>query len=605
MPFNPERHSSNDISTASVSSSARLRVRRKRGLDARADTLPSSHSSSSGEIAPERPNNQFDASILHQEQPRQSHPPPPPTHRETSPPPLPPPTFGTVTIPPITRGGFSVPTGTPRRANRNTSPPRAITTTAAHHPPSQLTIVQPPRKQQATLGTTTTVEEVRPPSARLRSHQREHAPPSVRVSETTARETTIRVDTRPFFASPPLPNATTSAATYRSQIPHPAATVRPPVAVAPSPRHHQQSYQPVLNMPCAPVAPTTSASSNLVMRAPSQPPPSQSSYNAYYASMTPDQREEARQKFIEKFLILRRHFPTWSIPLPSEDASLEQVHRLYESYVKHVTIQSNQTHFKIALVVMFVAIEYAASRFGISLAGYAEFQIKSMSKYDAVLLELGAKYASDGSGGEWPVEARIVFIAVVQAVIFFVAKYIEKLIGIPSAKVHTMIDGAVESFTGGEDGETTDAQGLPIAPGTEAEIKAVDTTDPEVAAAVRAAGSSAPPRAAPSQATDLGAIMGGLGGLLSGGGGSGGGIDVANLIGVASKFISQSPNDPSGAKSPLSAAIGALTGAMAGGGSPTSPTAATSAQQKTSPRRSGAAGTSPQSKPRRTPVFSE
>lgn len=345
-----------------------------------------------------------------------------------------------------------------------------------------------------------------------------------------------------------------------------------------------------------------------------------------YDTMTPEHQAEARKKLFDKFLILQRSFPAWNIPIPSEESSLDKMFDLYESYVKQITIHSNSTQYKIFLVIMFVGIEFAASRFAIDLSGYAEMQIRSMHRYEGVLLELGEKYMAEG-GGEWPVEARIVLLAVIQAGVFFVAKYVEKWTGSKgmSKMVHSIMDNMMENvpaaLSGGEPAKTVDAQGFPMAPGTESAIQAVDEDD-DVSAAIAAASGGGGGGGLTAPTVDLGNMLSGLfggngagaaplasaaasllGAAAGGGGGNGGGgLDVANLVGTAMKFIgSTSPSFDSPnlnqKTSPSSKPAPTSPNTIAGKTSPTttSRTSPTSPGNKQSPSRV----------PRKAPVFTE
>jgi Family of unknown function (DUF5767) len=333
-----------------------------------------------------------------------------------------------------------------------------------------------------------------------------------------------------------------------------------------------------------------------------------SAHAQYYRNMTSNQQSEARRRFLDKFLILQRSFPTWKIPLPSHDASLEHIHHIYESYVKQISIHSNSTQFKVFLVVMFVGIEFAATKWGVDLEGYASSQIRTIGRYDGVLLELGEKYC--GSDGEpWSVEVRIFMVALIQAGIFFVSKYVEKWTG--SAGIANVVRQNLDSFADsvplGSNGEQEyDAQGLPIAPGTEAEISSLDCRAKQPNATLSdplhrpqpPPSSRLPTPSATAPVMDIGGILGSLfSGAASAGGGAtaGGGLDMANLVGTAMKFMAnaQPPLQPSPASSPKSpnrqhqpANRSPLSSRRAG--EPMSPSAVSSP---------------PRSAPRRSPVY--
>lgn len=313
-----------------------------------------------------------------------------------------------------------------------------------------------------------------------------------------------------------------------------------------------------------------------------------------YSHYPPEVKVDIRKKFYDKFLILQRSFPDWNIPLPSYDSPLENVHSLYESYVKQISIHSSLTQYKICMVILFVVIQLSASRFGIDFEGYAEHQIRGMGKYEGVLIELGEKY-SQGGGGEWPVEMKLLMIAITQAVVFFIPKYVEKFTGSSgiSSMIHKALDTFIDNLPMSASTETrkVDAQGIPIAPGTEDAISAID----EIVSSNNDSNnneprSSLPPRKPAPTTADIGSMLGGL----FGGGGNGGGVDMAGLVGSALKFVNGMNASSSGKPTPTAPTIPSVPSGKMGsnGSSPNQPPL--SASRRNSP---------PRSKPRSAPVF--
>jgi hypothetical protein len=405
----------------------------------------------------------------------------------------------------------------------------------------------------------------------------QNLPPSVTVKEVEPMvppSTTVKID-------PVIP----TSGWFRGRTEEHPSSTKPPIATASSPRHSSRNSR----LTAPPPPPIANMRTTLAPRSPSYsnppPPPYHSSsyapppshYNPHrsrdslsrsyenrpeekrsnrpnYALLSDERLVEIRKQFYTKFLILQRNFPKWNIPLPADGSTIDYIHDLYESYVKQVTISQSATQFKIVLVMMFCGIEFAASKAGIDIQGYAESQIRTMNRYEGVLIELGEKYSGEG-GGEWPIEARIMMIAVVQAGVFCLAKYIEKWTGATgiSKTIHSTLDSMIDNMPigNGNSGEQLyDSSGIPIAPGTEKEIASVDD---DVNAAMSSdtfgSGRGNVPRAAPAPALDIGGL---LGGLLAGGGGGGGagGLDVASLVGGAMKFLNAAAS-PSNAPGPV------------------------------------------------------
>ena len=287
-----------------------------------------------------------------------------------------------------------------------------------------------------------------------------------------------------------------------------------------------------------------------------------------YKAMNPMQAADMRLMFRGKFSSLRAAYPAWVIPEFSEESSLDQVHDLYEDYVKRIIISLNSTQYKIYLTIFFLAIEvFGIKVLGLDLRGYTKSQLATINRYDRLMLELGEKYYVQGNSN-WPVEMRFMMMAGFNAIIFVVIRYLCKNIGDESGAMTGMIQGFVDQLFGGgmmaPTGVERDANGLPVLP----------TQQPA------AAGDAKPGPAQPGAATPAGGGGFDLGGLLSGlmgGGGGGGGLDISNII----------------------ANLGsAFTGQMGGGGGQRATVAPNGeAQVKDAPRASNM--------PRRMPVFTE
>lgn len=525
--------------------------------------------------------------------------PPPLVRRERSPSP-----------PVFSRGGgvFDVPNSTPKRVSSPSLNYQTVSPIPTGHKSSQPVVVAQNVQQQQPPPSVTAMTDRDEHSGRRRggNNTRYYEQPEVTV---------IKLDTaQPPIATAPSPRFTTSgngggegnnsafskfstaAATSHNQMP-------PPPPIAPSPPQYQPyyypppPYQPQMPMPHPYYANTEPQQQQKKGGKGKRERPN-------YSLLPPHKIAELKNQFYSKFLILQRNFPNWSISLPADGSSLDYMHDLYDTYVKQVTISQSSTQFTMLLVVVFCGIEFGATKFGVDISGYAESQIRTLHRYEGVLIELGEKYSGDGEG-EWPVEVRIIAIALVQAGIFCLAKYVEKWLGAKgiAKNIHSTIDSMLDNLplgngTMGNGGEQEfDELGLPIAPGTGDEIRNVErgmaeataAGDDDVASALAGNGIRGARPSPPLQkqqggpSIDLGGIGNMLGGLLGAKQGGDGGVDVAGLVGGAMKMLNGLGGGANGAQrtSP--------TSPTAGRTSPTSPTVG-----RTSP---------PRSMPRKAPVF--
>lgn len=224
-----------------------------------------------------------------------------------------------------------------------------------------------------------------------------------------------------------------------------------------------------------------------------------------YISMSPSEQQEMKTTFRSKFGILRSSFPSWKIEEPAPEVSLDEMHDLYETYVKQIIISINSNQWKVYLVVMFLLFEIICIKvLGIDCKGFTVSQVRIMDRFDRLLIELGEKYYVQG-GSNWPVEARIVLMAGFNCLVFVAVKYLSRWLG--GEGMASTIQGVIDQFVGNSFGSSEtqprDEHGLPSVP------------------------------------TDTSAGLGSLLGQLSGGG-SGGGFDLSGMIAQLGGALTQS-----------------------------------------------------------------
>lgn len=153
-----------------------------------------------------------------------------------------------------------------------------------------------------------------------------------------------------------------------------------------------------------------------------------------YDSMKPEQQAAIRARFITQFGTLRKTWSNYYIPEITPDMSLSTIHVQYETYIRHIKIQKSVEDSRIYLILMWLAIQFCCKKFlNIDLSGYVEAQMKSINKYDLLLAELGESKYKQSNGQlqeiQYPVELRIIWIAVVNAGIFLLVKYLGPTFG--------------------------------------------------------------------------------------------------------------------------------------------------------------------------------
>nr|QBK91593.1 MAG: uncharacterized protein LCPAC302_02130 [Pithovirus LCPAC302] len=167
-----------------------------------------------------------------------------------------------------------------------------------------------------------------------------------------------------------------------------------------------------------------------------------------YESMSQAEQASRHADFNVKFGILRKAYPQFNIPYFDDSVSLEIKHRHYERYVRQIHIDNSVGNYKVYLIILFACIElFCVKILGLNLGGYTFNQMALLNKYERLLIELGEKsYGSIGSS--WPVETRIVFMALFNAIIFLIIRLFSAYLG---PGLGNIIHQIVNSFMNKED----------------------------------------------------------------------------------------------------------------------------------------------------------
>jgi hypothetical protein len=185
-----------------------------------------------------------------------------------------------------------------------------------------------------------------------------------------------------------------------------------------------------------------------------------------YSAMSEEEQIRWREEFRIKFGTLRKAFKDYQIEDVRDEEPLEAVHARYERYIRHIHINNDADGYRNYLIVMFLVIELVATKvLGLPCTGYTMAQFRSMNKYQRLLVELGEKYYAPG-GSSWPVEVRIIMLAMFNALIFIVINWLASYIGKQTAEM--IIDFVMGAGGGGgysEPSLTEENEGQPAANG--------------------------------------------------------------------------------------------------------------------------------------------
>jgi hypothetical protein len=142
------------------------------------------------------------------------------------------------------------------------------------------------------------------------------------------------------------------------------------------------------------------------------------------------EEEDIKRELIFKFDILRRTYKKGDIPEVSVHMDLNKIQSLYETTLRRASLDSSIENYKRYLVVGFMCIEYGMGKWlGFDMKQYTQQQMVSMGSYEKLLIELGEKsYVPDGI--KWPVEVRLLFMVILNTVVFVVGKVMTKNSGV-------------------------------------------------------------------------------------------------------------------------------------------------------------------------------
>ncbi len=151
-----------------------------------------------------------------------------------------------------------------------------------------------------------------------------------------------------------------------------------------------------------------------------------------YAGLSPEEREAMeKEEYIWRFRILKKKYksPSVEIPIYNEHSDLTEMKTSYNRTIKELTLDDNVESYRTYLVGGWIVMEFACTQWvGIDLTGFTLQQTKMMYKYDRLLIELGERSYNQW-GSNIPVEVRLIFMIMIQAGMFYLAKVISTKFG--------------------------------------------------------------------------------------------------------------------------------------------------------------------------------
>ena len=153
--------------------------------------------------------------------------------------------------------------------------------------------------------------------------------------------------------------------------------------------------------------------------------------------------DDMKRELLFKFELLRKSYPSASIPEYTIHTDYNAMLNSYEDCVRRLSLDSSVENYKQYLIYGFMGIEFLFGKFlKLDMEGFTQQQILSMSSYEKLLIELGEKsYIPEGS--KWSVELRLLFLVIMNSAFFIVSKMIMKK---TSIDLMNMMNGVSMSF---------------------------------------------------------------------------------------------------------------------------------------------------------------
>lgn len=234
----------------------------------------------------------------------------------------------------------------------------------------------------------------------------------------------------PFTSNPPRPSRDVP------ETPEPSETSEPPISQSVAPPELVPDEEPEEEeitpdeeeQETTPVSSTETVSQSTPS---SQPAPSQSSMRSSldYDSMSLEEQAVHRTDFRVKFGLLAGTFPNYQVPQNLDSLSLHEIEAMYERYVRHIYVCRSRDKYKIFLIIGCTAMEWFITKMlGLNASGYTMAQIRGLSNYDRLLIQLGERNYSTAES-EWSLEVQILFMMGANAVIFVIANMVAGSLG--------------------------------------------------------------------------------------------------------------------------------------------------------------------------------
>lgn len=139
--------------------------------------------------------------------------------------------------------------------------------------------------------------------------------------------------------------------------------------------------------------------------------------------------QEEINSLLFKYEVLKKMHPNKNIPTFSSFSDINKIRSQYDLLTKKLSLETSVDNWKRYMIIFIMITEVSLGKMKFDMEGFSLQQLSSLSSYDHLLIEIAEKNYNITSI-KWSAELRLMFMLIVNTVIFIVGKKINKESGL-------------------------------------------------------------------------------------------------------------------------------------------------------------------------------